>query len=81
MTLQMIIRRKHRPSIGWITLKFFTKTILLYLQNLTILHFLKIVDILQLDHHQVLLIKKIKQDIISMQPSNCYIVMLFFDKS
>ena len=33
----------------------------------------------QLDYHQVSLIKKTKQDVISMQPYNCYIPMFFLD--
>ena len=37
------------------------------------------VEISQLDHHQVSLIKKITQDGISMQQSNCYITIFFSD--
>ena len=49
-----------RWTIGWIHLKSFTNSILLFQQNHTIISFLKRVYIYQLDHHQVSLIKKMK---------------------
>ena len=78
MTLQVMIWSK-RWTICWIPLKSPTKRILLFLQNHWIIPFLKRVDILQLDHHRVSLIKKIKKDVISVQPSNYYIAILFLD--
>ena len=78
MTLQVTIQSK-RYTIGWITSKSFTKSILLCLQNHTIIHLLKIVDILQLDHLQFSLINKTKQNDISMQISNCYTAMFFLE--
>ena len=59
-----------RYTIGCITLKRFTNSILLFLQNLTIIHLLKRVDISQLYHRQDSLIKKMKPDVISIQPYN-----------
>ena len=55
----------------------FYKTILLCLKNHTILLFLNRVDTLQLYHHPVSLIKKMKQDFISMQPYKYYIKAFF----
>ena len=55
---------KVKYKIGWIYLKCFTSNILLYQQNHTIILFLKIMDILQLEHLQVSLINTKKQDFI-----------------
>ena len=55
------------------------KSILLCQQSHTIIHFLKRVDISQLDHCQVSLIKKTRDDVISMRPSNCSTEIFFLD--
>ena len=76
--LRVMILSK-RQTISWIPLKSFTNSILLFRHNHTIINLLNRVDILQLDHFQVSLIKKMRQDGISMQPSNCYTAMLFLE--
>ena len=49
----------------WLYLfKNFTKCVLLFPQNHKFLHFLQLVDKSQLDHHQISIIKKMKQDAI-----------------
>ena len=52
-----------------------TRSILLFLHNNSIISFMKRVGTSLLDHHQVSLIYKMRQDVILLQPSNCY---LFF---
>ena len=54
----MIKREKY--TIGWIPLKIFNNDVLLYQMNYTILLLLERVDISQLEHPQISLIKKIK---------------------
>ena len=57
----------------------FHKRILLCQQSHTIIHFLRRVYISWLDHRQVSLIKKIRDDFISIQPSNCSTEIIFLD--
>ena len=56
-----------------------TKKLLLRQQSNTIIMFLRRVDILQLEHLQVSLINKTKQNVISIKPCNCYTATLLLE--
>ena len=77
-TLHVVIWMK-RWTLSWILFKSSTRSILLCLWNPWIVRLLKRVCTSLFNPHHFLFINKMKQDLIYVQPSSCYIVLLFLN--